>query len=783
MAKHTETKNPEPASRKDADVPHNLYASETVAAQAANSGYKDGTPNVYTAERVTTTTIKVTADTLQAAQNHAPIDTPLTAKDTPSPTETVTDAEVGTTKHDLERATVTTQQDSNAATISEPASETAAPQESIPETEEVTSTVEEEPTPKDAPETTSDNDIETDSYVEQPIIINVHNHIHAAGISDTQAERSAEALANAATTDTTAEDDATNHANEADAQTIPQSPNAMAPQHEATQVADTDRHNVTQGIKEQGTATPETNETVTPASNTQPTIAEIVAAQKTTDTATKEKTSPSAEKTDTKIAEPTTLDAAPATTAETTPLPASGNAATGADASQVTSTPKTNTAIEANPLNIAAEHAAPQSETLATESAPQITPRADNPSLTNRESALAAGLAATVTHYHTHHYYGNAAPNQEARTQHDAIALQERAAQRETQRDANVNNIYVTQNNASAEGLAATNGQPYASNRAYTPSVTQETPEKLVSQSHETDAQHDTDEKKQLTQQVPVQSVVPSSVNNTMAQEPLPLDTDEDMGRYGDEALKRQLEKTSERLDETTNTPANKSTETTTTTETTTEPNTKKPKPSKLARVLRTVAVVAAVAALGYFGGVFLATNVPAIGAALSGMGSAIGTGLAHLTAFGQGLGLVAINAPVNGIVLAPSAGLLGGVLGAIGATALAAKTNIISAFGTEAAVNPDMNGSEGHTLAATGQEQGHAANKDMAHNEAMQAKMGSKAAQYATKHDHYAVSRNRSNSWADKVGGSNTAERVGYRHTLQEARANDAELASLASR
>ena len=68
------------------------------------------------------------------------------------------------------------------------------------------------------------------------------------------------------------------------------------------------------------------------------------------------------------------------------------------------------------------------------------------------------------------------------------------------------------------------------------------------------------------------------------------------------------------------------------------------------------------------------------------------------------------------------------------------------------------------------------------ARNSSMQAKMGSKAAQYATKHDHYAVSRSGSSSWADRVG-SKAAAHESYAQALEEARAMQADVAAEASR
>ena len=227
-----------------------------------------------------------------------------------------------------------------------------------------------------------------------------------------------------------------------------------------------------------------------------------------------------------------------------------------------------------------------------------------------------------------------------------------------------------------------------------------------------------------------------------------------------------------------------------------------RPQKSLATRLLTTVAVIAVVAAVGYFGGAFLAANVPAIGSAISGAAGAIGSIGAHATAFLQGAGLLSISAPTAGIAVGGAAtggsvALTGGIIGAVGATVLALKANVMQMIGLETAVNPAFNGTDS-MVATASKKNALAAGPDMLEpngmdtvdtsivdanrSSSMQAKMGSKAAQYATKHDQYATSRGGSKSWADRVG-SKSAEHASYADALEEARAMQAELTSEATR
>ena len=215
---------------------------------------------------------------------------------------------------------------------------------------------------------------------------------------------------------------------------------------------------------------------------------------------------------------------------------------------------------------------------------------------------------------------------------------------------------------------------------------------------------------------------------------------------------------------------------------------------SLTSRLLTTLAVVAVVGVAGYFGGAFLAANVPAIGAAVSGVGSAASGALASATGFLQGLGLISINAPVAGLAVGGGGSAIaigGGIIGAIGATAIALKANVLQMVGIESSMNPAITGHEGSSQTIDTQDLQNgmdsvdisvADDAAAARNSSMQAKMGSKAAQYATKHDHYAVSRSGSSSWADRVG-SKAAAHESYAQALEEARAMQADVAAEASR
>lgn len=276
---------------------------------------------------------------------------------------------------------------------------------------------------------------------------------------------------------------------------------------------------------------------------------------------------------------------------------------------------------------------------------------------------------------------------------------------------------------------------------------------------------------------------------------------------YGQDALIAQLEQASANIDgketETTNKISNKPSGKDEAMARLTNDGDETPKASQTQRVLTTLAIIATVAVLGYFGGAFLAANVPAIGSTVSGIGGMASGLVGHATAFLQGAGILSVAAPTTSITLgagASSVAVGGGVLGAIGATFLAMKTNVLQMVGIENAVNPTITGHETTAQAATlSKTKSIAATQgldgpsgvdtmdatsvvdDMSRSSSMQAKM-SKAAQYAGKHDEYAVMRDRDRSWADRVGGK-SAQSASYADALQDARAMQAELASESGR